>query len=275
MASIKTVAAHLVCAVALIAAVSCTEQTKNTYDKQSDLNSQDTMKKSKILMVFTSHGVKGADGESVDRTGYTLAEAAEPWVAFSQAGYMVDFITVDGAAAVVDSIDLGTEANRNFWNNAEVQAKLRTPGKPKDVKLDDYMAIFFVGGHGTMWDFPEDEDLIKLTADIYDKKGGIVGAVCHGPAALINVKLSNGNYLIKGKKVAAFTNAEEKAHGMDKVVPFLLETKLKQQGANVIIAPVDSVNVQVADRLVTGQNKPSARKTADEVLRLLKEIATR
>lgn len=259
----------------LLLTTACPEQTKNTYDRYDQLASNDTMKKSKIIMVFTNHGVQGGEGENVEPTGYTLAEAAEPYIAFSQAGYTVDFVSPQGGQPQPDKVDLSTEANKLFWNDPDVQRKLQNTLKPEDIKIADYMGLFFVGGHGAMWDFPDDPDLNKLTRDIYENRGGIVGAVCHGPAALVNVKLSTGKYLVSGMKIAAFTNAEEKAKGMDSRVPFLLESKLKEQGAQVITAPADSVNVQITDRLVTGQNKPSARKTADEMIRLLNEIAAR
>ncbi|RUT08584.1 hypothetical protein DSM106972_017520 [Dulcicalothrix desertica PCC 7102] len=115
-------------------------------------------------------------------------------------------------------------------------AKIQDTLAPAEVKPNDYQAIFFAGGHGVMWDLPDNKPLQQLTASMYER-GALVGAVCHGPAALVNVKLSNGEYLVKGKTVAAFTNEEEEAVGLTKVMPFLLESKLIARGAKHAKAP--------------------------------------
>ncbi len=120
-----------------------------------------------------------------------------------------------------------------------------------------------------MWDFPDDQALARLAASIYED-GGVVGAVCHGPAALVNLKLANGQYLVKGKRVAAFTDDEERAVKLDAVVPFLLATMLRQRGADHVPAPNWLANVIVDERLVTGQNPASAEGVGREIARLLK-----
>ena len=120
-----------------------------------------------------------------------------------------------------------------------------------------------------MWDFPDDPALAHLAARIYES-GGVVGAVCHGPAALVNLKLSDGQYLIKGKQVAAFTDEEERAANLDGVVPFLLATTLQLRGAIHVAAPNWQTNVIVDERLVTGQNPASAEGVGREIARLLK-----
>ncbi|KAF5279871.1 hypothetical protein FQR65_LT15168 [Abscondita terminalis] len=110
----------------------------------------------------------------------------------------------------VDGFNLEDPANKAFWENKEYRNKIDNSLKPNQVKTEDYSAIFFAGGHGTMWDFADNVELAKITADIYENDG-IVGAVCHGPAGLVNVKLNNGKYLVDGKKINAFTNEEETA----------------------------------------------------------------
>ena len=108
-----------------------------------------------------------------------------------------------------------------------------------------------------MWDFPNNKDLSRITSTIYEN-GGIVGAVCHGPSALVDVKLSNGKYLVEGKDVNSFTNAEEEEVGLAKEVPFLLETKLKERGAKFHAGKNWENKVVVSERLITGQNPQSA-----------------
>jgi putative intracellular protease/amidase len=110
-------------------------------------------------------------------------------------------------------------------DDAEKMAQVSNTLSPMQVKPENYGAIFYAGGHGTMWDFAGDIDLARIGAAIYEQ-GGVVGAVCHGPAGLLNIQLSNGSYLVAGKNVAAFTNEGEAAVGLTEVVPFLLASEL-------------------------------------------------
>ncbi|UPT66542.1 MAG: type 1 glutamine amidotransferase domain-containing protein [Sphingobacteriales bacterium JAD_PAG50586_3] len=136
------------------------------------------------------------------------------------------------------------------------------------------MAVYFVGGHGAMWDFPDNEAIKKLAADMYEK-GGIVGSVCHGAAALVNVKLSTGEFLVQNKNITGFTNNEEKAVKKDAVVPFLLESALVKSGGKFDAKPNFEPNVQVADRLVTGQNPASSKGVGEAMVKLLDQIQAR
>ena len=126
--------------------------------------------------------------------------------------------------------------------------------------------------HGTMWDFPGDASLQAFARSVYER-GGVVAAVCHGPAALVNLRLSDGRYLVAGKQVAAFTNEEEAAVKLDTVVPFALESTLRQRGAAFVESPKFEARVAVSDRLVTGQNPASATGTAEAVVVLLSNRA--
>jgi putative intracellular protease/amidase len=137
-----------------------------------------------------------------------------------------------------------------------------------DVDGEAYQAIFFADGHGTMWDFADDPAIPALTAGIYER-GGVVGAVCHGPAALVNVRLSSGAYLVSGRDVSAFTNEEERAAGLAEVVPFLLESKLIERGARMRAAPNWQAMVVTSERLVSGQNPASATGVAEAMVALL------
>ncbi len=119
--------------------------------------------------------------------------------------------------------------NKKFWNHLYYQTKISNTLKPSQVIPEDYIAIHFAGGYGTMWDFVDNDEIAAIASKIYEN-GGIVSAVCHGSSGLVNIKLSNGDYLVKGKKVNSFTNEEEVAVKMDKVVLFLLETKLIERG---------------------------------------------
>ncbi|PZR22409.1 MAG: type 1 glutamine amidotransferase domain-containing protein [Flavobacterium psychrophilum] len=223
--------------------------------------------KKKILFVVTSHDKKGSTGES---TGFYLGEAAHPWEVLHNAGYTIDFVSPKGGKAPVDGFDLKDPVNKAFWENAEYHNKIENTLKPSQVNPADYAAIYYAGGHGAMWDFADNAELQKIAAAIYEK-GGVVGAVCHGPAGLVNIKLSNGNYLIDGKKINAFTNEEEEAVGLTKVVPFLLEDGLKAHGAKFEKSGMWQQHVTIDQRVVTGQNPQSAKGVGEALLAELKK----
>lgn len=137
--------------------------------------------------------------------------------------------------------------------------------KPSQVNPAGYAANYYAGGHGTMWDFPENEAIAALAARIYESNG-MIGAVCHGPAGLVNLKLSDGKYLVEGKKVNAFTNEEETAVKLENVLPFLLESKLIEREARFEKSGLWQLHVTVDGRLVTGQNPASAKGVGEAVL---------
>ncbi len=222
----------------------------------------------KALIVVTSHGKMGDTGK---QTGYYLPEVAHPYAALIEKGIQVDVASPQGGKAPVDpkSIDLKDPINKAMWETKATRAKLDNTLKLSELDPAQYGAIIFAGGHGTMWDFADDKDIQRLSRQIYEKNGGVVAAVCHGPAALVNVTLSNGQPLVKGKNVAAFSNDEEAAAGLTKVMPFLLETALIEKGANYSKAALWAKHVMVDGHLVTGQNPASAKGVGEEVGKLL------
>lgn len=231
------------------------------------IKSQATQNSQKILIVLTNHNKLGNTGK---KTGFYLDEVAHPYAVFTKAGFEVDFVSPTGEEAPIDpkSYNLNDPLNKKFIENKTVMAQIKDTLSPKEIDSNKYSAIFFAGGHGVMWDLPNNEELSKITAAIYEK-GGVVGAVCHGPAGLVNVKLSNGNYLVAGKEVAAFTNEEEEAVKLTEEMPFLLETKLIKRGAKHTEADNFQSHVVVSGNLVTGQNPASATKTAEEMVKIL------
>lgn len=221
----------------------------------------------KILCVVTSNAVKGATGIL---TGFWLSELTHPLAKFVAAGISYELASTKGGKPPIDSdsLDFNDPINQKFWNDPIFQAKLDNTLKIDDVNPSDFDAIFFAGGHGVMWDFPNNTAIADVTREIYER-GGIVSAVCHGPTALVNVKLSNGKYLVDGKNLAAFTNAEEQDVQAIEIVPFLLETELKNHGAIHHAAANWSNNVVTDGRLVTGQNPASAAGVGEAVVKLL------
>ena len=223
--------------------------------------------KNKILFVVTSHDKKGNTGEA---TGFYLSEVSHPWEVLTQAGYEIDFVSPKGGKAPVDGFNLGDPVNKKFWENSVYRNKIENTFKPSEVNPDNYVAIHYAGGHGAMWDFADNKELADIAAKIYEKNG-IVSAVCHGPAGLVNIQLSNGSYLVDGKKINAFTNEEEIAVKLDKEVPFLLESKLIERGSIFEKSGLWQEHVVSDQRVVTGQNPQSAKAVGEAVLEQLKQ----
>jgi putative intracellular protease/amidase len=218
----------------------------------------------KILIVLTSHGDLGGTG----KTGFYFSEVAHPWHVFRRAGYQIDLVSPQGGEPPRDGVDVSDPIQQQLLDDPEMSRKLTETWRPDQVNPQDYAAIFYAGGHGTMWDFPDDAGLAGLARDIYEA-GGVVAAVCHGAAGLLNITLSDGTYLVAGQEVSAFTNDEESAVGLTRVVPFLLQTALEERGAKHAGAANFQPHVSVADRLVTGQNPASATGVAEQIVMVL------
>jgi putative intracellular protease/amidase len=220
----------------------------------------------KILMVLTSNDDLGG----LRKTGFYVPEAVHPYQIFKAQGYEIDFASPKGGMPPMDGFKADNRDHVEFLE--QNRTKLENTLLPESINSSHYDAIFYVGGHGTMWDFPQNQALSSLAAKIYER-GGVVAAVCHGPAGLVNVRLSDGKYLVAGKTVAAFTNAEEESVNLTEVVPFLLETRLVERGAKHVAALNFQANVQTFERLVTGQNPASAKGVAEAVVTLLEPQA--
>jgi putative intracellular protease/amidase len=207
-----------------------------------------------ILCVVTSHPIRGDSGEP---TGFAMVELTHPLEVFDKAGIPYEIASIRGGHPPIDFFDLSDAANAHYWKDEDFRSALAGSLILGDLDPSRYSAVFFAGGHGTMWDFADSLAVQTVIRDIWEA-GGIVSAVCHGPAALVNATLSDGSYLVAGKKLASFTDEEETEVKYTKVVPYLLATTLKERGALHQAAPNWSENVVTDGRLVTGQNPASA-----------------
>lgn len=221
--------------------------------------------KKKILFVVTSHDSKGKTGE---KTGYYLGEVSHPWEVLVEAGYEIDFVSPKGGNPPVDGFDLSDPVNKKFWEDKHYHQKITNSLKPSKVNPQDYVAIFYAGGHGAMWDLPNNTELANIASKIYEQNG-IVAAVCHGPAGLLNIKLSDGKFLIAGKKVNGFSNEEEELVKLTQVVPFLLENQMKDRGGIYEKSAPWQNHVTVDARLITGQNPQSAKAVGEAIKKAL------
>jgi putative intracellular protease/amidase len=224
----------------------------------------------KILIVLTSHDQLGDTGK---KTGFWLEEFAAPYYTLRDAGAEVALASPKGGQPPLDpKSDLPesqTKMTKRFRADADAQAQLANAKKLADVSAGDFDAVFYPGGHGPMWDMPDNATSIALI-EAFVKADKPVCAVCHAPVALINVRSKNGEYLVKGKRVTGFSNAEEEAVVLTSVVPFLLEDRLKERGGVYSSAPNWTPHVEVDGKLVTGQNPASSEPAAEALLRLLR-----
>ncbi|MFQ3544972.1 type 1 glutamine amidotransferase domain-containing protein [Halobacillus rhizosphaerae] len=215
----------------------------------------------KILMVVTNHEKINDDTP----TGLWLSEFGEAYNEFKKQGYQVTVASPLGGQAPVDPGSVSEDEPQEILNT---KSQLENTLKTSEVAAKDFDAIFLPGGHGTMFDLPKDEKLQELLRDFYETDKP-VAAVCHGPSGLVGATLSNGEPLVAGKRVNAFTDLEEKDTTLDQYMPFLLETKIRDLGATFVAAPNWSVHVEVDGNLITGQNPQSTVAVAQEFIKKL------
>lgn len=220
--------------------------------------------KDKILFVVTSHDQLGDTGKP---TGFWLSEVTHPWSVLGDK-FDIDVVSPKGGRPPVDGLDLTDEINRRFWDDDKWQDKMSATMTPDQVVPEEYKAVFYAGGHGAMWDFPDNTRLAEIAAQIY-QNGGYVAAVCHGPAGLLNIKLPDGSFLVKGKHLDCFTNEEEALNGTTKDVPFLLQTQLEDRGCIYDTMAPWSDHVVTDGHLITGQNPQSALTLGQTLLAAL------
>jgi putative intracellular protease/amidase len=225
----------------------------------------------KILLVVTSHGQLGETGEP---TGFWLEEVASPYYEFTDRGYEVQLASPQGGEPPMDSKSQQeqwqTESTRRFGNDSQAVQRLKHTWPLPEVDAGNYDGIFLAGGHGTMWDFPTDPHLTKLI-ETFNREGKIIAAVCHGVAALVPATGEGGKPLVAGKSVTSFTDSEERQVQLEKVVPFLLETRLRELGANFQGGPDFAPRVERDGNLITGQNPASSALAAQTAIAALAE----
>jgi putative intracellular protease/amidase len=215
-----------------------------------------------ILMVTTS-----ADALTNGRkTGVWLEEIAVPYLALAKAGASITVASPKGGAVPIDPHSLD-DASVAKW--PDIMELLKKSAPLRNIQADGFDAIFLPGGHGTMMDFATDAELKRLLLD-FAKADKIIAAVCHGPAGLVGAKKPDGTPLVAGKTITAFTDEEEIAVQLEKVVPFMLETTLRAEGANFVVGPQWASHVELDGNLITGQNPASSEAIAHAVLEHLR-----
>lgn len=226
----------------------------------------------KVLVVVTNFNHYEKTKEP---TGLWLSEFVHFYDLLAKEGYEMEIASVLGGKTPLDPASISAQMldpiTQKYYEQSDFMEKLNHTKVLKDLKSSDYHTIYFTGGHGTMWDFPESKDIASISKEIYENDG-IVSAVCHGVGALLPIQLSDGSYLIDGKEVTGYSTKEEEiGKALDKI-PFQLEEALKEKHAKYkkALLPFTSC-VKVDGRLITGQNPQSTSDVAKAVLKKLKE----
>lgn len=229
----------------------------------------------KILMVVTSHAKLGNTNKE---TGFWWEELASPYLMFEEYGFDVDIASPKGGTPPADPLsnvdkltdEIVASTVRQFQNDGEAMNRLNNSIPLEEVDASEYDAVFFVGGHGAMWDFPNNPIIHDIIRNI-DEEKGIIAAVCHGPAAFIGAQDAEGDLLVHGCKVTGFSDIEESLCKTKDIVPFLIEDEMIEMGANYISTEPWQPLAISFDRLVTGQNPASSTAVAQKVVNAVRE----
>ena len=218
----------------------------------------------KILIIVSNANVIGPNNR---RTGTYLSEVAHPYFEFDKAKYQIDFASLTGDTPYLDALNLADDPANLAFLTGKGWASMQKGRMLSEIDVKSYDAIFFPGGLAPMVDLPVNPLIKKVVVETYERNA-VVGAVCHGPVAFLNAKLSNGSYLVNGKNLSSFTDEEENNFAIADV-PFLLQTALTKQGALYhTVKPWGPFSVADGN-LVTGQNPASAKGVADKMIAIL------
>ena len=226
----------------------------------------------RVLLVVSAEGRLDAQGQPL-RPGFDLEEFAQAWRVFRANGLLPEVASPTGGAVTPDRFSKDDELVRAIHADAQAMAALAATRRTQDVRAGEHAAVFVVGGKGAMFDLPRDPALARLLGQ-HHAQGGVLAAVCHGPAALAAVTTADGQPLVAGRRLTGFTDEEEGQFGKRwaKEYPFWLEQRLREQGARWEEAPLMMPKLVVDDRLITGQNPISTALVAEAVLRALGRV---
>jgi putative intracellular protease/amidase len=229
----------------------------------------------RVLMVLTGAKIWTMKNGYPHPTGFWAEEFIRPHTAFSSAGFEVAIATPQGVRPTVDDLSLSkqyyeeTEITEQTSYLDKMTAELADPLRLEDIKASDWNVVFQVGGHGPMQDLAVHPTVGQLYADVLSDPNKILAAVCHGPAAFLSAHLADGTWLMKGRRLTAFSNDEENQATFAGNAPWLLEDRLRLAGALYEAEPAWTPHVVVDGNLITGQQQKSAAAAANEVLKKL------
>lgn len=243
------------------------------YSSETASQLHQTKQNGKILVVMTNHTTYPTQ---TDKTGLWFTELTHFYDVAEAAGYDMDFVSPQGGAVPLDERSLKSiyldRAAKAHLADPQFMQRLKTTLAPNKIEPKHYKAIYYTGGHGTMWDFPNNKELKNISEKIY-QQGGIVSAVCHGVGGLLPLQDEQGKPLIAGKTVTGFANIEETLSGIKSQVPFSLQNGLIDRGAKYKRAFLPFNSYVIKDnRIITGQNPQSSKAIAEAVVKKLKSL---
>lgn len=253
----------LTMALSFFAANAQTKKENKASEEKTNHKKEIKMKKRILIIVSNADSI----GPNNRRTGSFLPEVAHPYAEFDRADYQIDFASLTGDTPYLDALNLAGDPYNLAFLTGKGWETMQKAVKLANVDVSTYDAVFVPGGLAPMVDMPENALLKKVIKETYERNA-VVGAVCHGPVSLLNVKLSNGSYLVNGKNITSFTDEEERGYAIADV-PFLLESALTKQGAKFHAAAVWSAHSIADGNLVTGQNPASAKGVAEKMIAIL------
>ncbi|QDV07903.1 Molecular chaperone Hsp31 and glyoxalase 3 [Planctomycetes bacterium Poly30] len=221
-----------------------------------------------MLIVLTSHEQLGDTSET---TGFHLAELTHVVETFVSRGIPFVLASPKGGKPPIDAKDTSDKVNAWFLGDDDLMKRLSNTTKLSDVDPESFDGVYFPGGHGTMWDFPNNPEIQRIVSSIRERDG-LVASICHGPAAFVGVENADGEPLVKGKRMTCFSDSEEREAEKADVVPFMLQSKLQELGATV--EPTDNFQSKVVadDWLLTGQNPASAAPLGEAIAQALVQM---
>lgn len=225
--------------------------------------------KSKILIVLSNAGYYGT---SDIKTANHFVETVVPYDEFVSAGYEVDFVSPEGGRVPVGYINTSDPITAKYIHDHDFMDKIKNTFTPDEINSSEYSAIFYSGGGAAMFSVPDSKAISRIAIDIYEKNNGVISAICHGTAGIVNLKTSSGNYLVEGKKVNGFPDKfESKEREYYKQFPFSIEETINERGGEFIFSEEGWDGYFVVDgRLATGQDPASAKVLAQKIVEMLK-----
>lgn len=249
----------------MLVSFSC--QTK--AEKVNVLANTITIKKSdKILFIVSNQKTYG---NSSLKTSNHFGEIVYAYDVFKKTGYDVDFVSPKGGAVPFGYLNKSNSIQKKYLNDSELLKKLKNTLSPKDVVISKYKAVYYVGGGAAMFGVPENSEIQKIAIDVYEKNNGIISAICHGSAGIVNLKTSDGEYIYKGKNVNGYPDKfERKSAAYYKEFPFSIEKMIIQNGGKFSYSQKNRDQYyQVDGRLITGQDPSSAKIVAQKIIETL------
>ena len=221
----------------------------------------------KILFIVSNQDYYGASSIA---TGNSFSEIVIAYETFLNAGYSVDFVSPNGGSIPLAYINTADPLHRKYIYDQDLMYALKSTKSPSEVEVKNYKAVHYIGGGSSMFGVPENEEIQKITMEVYEQHNGVVSSVCHGTAGIVHLKTKDGQYLIKGKKVNGFPDAYENMDGeYFKQFPFQIQKTIEARGGIFLYSPKNNPHVEVDGNLVTGQNYYSSEAVAQKVIAII------